>query len=384
MRQAGSERSKNFSEQLRTALMAGRYPQGRRLPPIRPLSEEYDLTPMVVRLAIQRLAEEGLLESRHGSGVYVRALPSKPVVAIVTAHDPEALGSLYFITSCALRLQERAREEGWETRIYLRRSTGGNRISTPDPEILRDINCDVLRGCFAFHARDTEPWARRAEEKGVPVVAASVNEFSLRVGTDYSSMIRAAVDLIAKTGRRRVGLVRWHDAEFGGDMFVPQFAAALASQGMEFNPAWTPDNLRHPIISGEGARMFREIWRASPRPDAVLFADDVLFHDASFQMIREAIRIPDDLLVVTHFNKGSGIPVPFPATLLQFDPADTANAMADIMRAVLRGETPTGRDIREITFHVCESDGFQDGRRAGGTTPNQHVETTTATGRGAR
>lgn len=369
MRQAGSERAKIFSEQLRTALMSGRHPQGSRLPPIRALAEDYDLTPMVVRLAIQRLEEEGLLESRHGSGVFVKALPPKPVIGVVTVHSAESPGSLYFVTSCALRLQELARTEGWETRLYMRSKATPSDKSIPDPELSRDIACGLLRGCFAFHSSTSEPWVRTAFGRQTPVVAAGEG-FPLRVGSDRPGMIKAAVDMIVSSGRRRVAFVRWSDFKRRkDDNSYSMFSAALTAHGLTANPAWIPESLAHPTVSGEGARMFRELWNSPERPDSVIFADDILFRDACFEIVGGGVSIPDDLRVVTLYNKGSGIPVPFPVTLLQFDPTETAEAMFGIMRDALRDGIPPGGRCRRVSFQTVPCDGFRGFRVEAGRNP---------------
>jgi hypothetical protein len=43
-------------------------------------------------------------------------------------------------------------------------------------------------------------------------------------------------------------------------------------------------------------------------------------------------------MVVTHYIKGSRMRVPFPAALIQFDPAAQATAMAEIILNLLEGK----------------------------------------------
>ena len=56
---------------METALLDGRWPAGARLPPERELASQYGVSRNTVREAIQRLAARGLLQSRHGTGVFV-------------------------------------------------------------------------------------------------------------------------------------------------------------------------------------------------------------------------------------------------------------------------------------------------------------------------
>ncbi|MGK8892441.1 FadR/GntR family transcriptional regulator [Burkholderia gladioli] len=63
--------------QIETGISEGRWLAGERLPAERALAESLGVSRATVREAIGRLVSKGLLESRHGSGVYL--LGNKPV-----------------------------------------------------------------------------------------------------------------------------------------------------------------------------------------------------------------------------------------------------------------------------------------------------------------
>ncbi|HVH19684.1 MAG TPA: winged helix-turn-helix domain-containing protein, partial [Myxococcota bacterium] len=56
---------------MRSAIERGELPGGSRLPPERPLAEALEVSRTTVVLAYQRLRDEGLVESRQGSGTWV-------------------------------------------------------------------------------------------------------------------------------------------------------------------------------------------------------------------------------------------------------------------------------------------------------------------------
>src|SRR4249920_392444 len=56
---------------MRSAIERGELPGGTRLPPERPLAEALEVSRTTVVLAYQRLRDEGLVESRQGSGTWV-------------------------------------------------------------------------------------------------------------------------------------------------------------------------------------------------------------------------------------------------------------------------------------------------------------------------
>jgi len=54
-----------------TAIASGRYPVGSRLPSERDLAEEFGVSRPTVREAMIALEIRGMVEARHGSGIYV-------------------------------------------------------------------------------------------------------------------------------------------------------------------------------------------------------------------------------------------------------------------------------------------------------------------------
>lgn len=57
---------------IATAISNGRYLPGQRLPPERELADEFEVSRPTVREAMLALQIRGLVEPRHGSGIYVR------------------------------------------------------------------------------------------------------------------------------------------------------------------------------------------------------------------------------------------------------------------------------------------------------------------------
>src|SRR5439155_9829307 len=60
-------------DRLRQGILSGTLPTGARLPPTRALAEELGVARQTVVLAYERLASEGYVRARTGSGTYVAA-----------------------------------------------------------------------------------------------------------------------------------------------------------------------------------------------------------------------------------------------------------------------------------------------------------------------
>ncbi|MBP3731273.1 MAG: GntR family transcriptional regulator [Mailhella sp.] len=65
-----------IEQKITQALLDGRWKLFERLPSERLLAEEFGVNRTTLRAAMTALAAKGILETRHGSGTHVRALPS--------------------------------------------------------------------------------------------------------------------------------------------------------------------------------------------------------------------------------------------------------------------------------------------------------------------
>ena len=78
-------------DRLRQGILAGTLPAGARLPPTRALAEELGVARQTVVLAYERLAAEGYVRARTGSGTYVA--PDLPDAAPAPAAPPPTAAS---------------------------------------------------------------------------------------------------------------------------------------------------------------------------------------------------------------------------------------------------------------------------------------------------
>ena len=69
-------KQKLIEQKIELALLEGRWKLFERLPAERVLAEEFSVNRTTLRAALSALAGRGILETIHGSGTRVRALPS--------------------------------------------------------------------------------------------------------------------------------------------------------------------------------------------------------------------------------------------------------------------------------------------------------------------
>jgi DNA-binding LacI/PurR family transcriptional regulator len=291
-----------------------------------------------IRNAVLLLELEGLVQRRQGSGTYVSAPPSERHVGVamgIGGFDNPAAYAFHLRT--VHRIWERLSEAGWRLKLYAWGPGETDSAQVADAEILHAAQTRQLAALVVLRMLPA-PLSQALCDAGVPLTGQD-DRSRLRVEFDVNELVRNGLKALLDAGRRRIALLGWGaplDYRRIGDVFRDQ----AAELGLEARDAWIRDELR-PDNPGAGWEEFREIWLAdAEKPDGLLVCDDVLYRDAAIAIRELRIRVPDTLMVVTHFNKGTIIPHDFPVTLLEADTEAHADALADGTLAILRGETP--------------------------------------------
>ncbi|WP_017604074.1 GntR family transcriptional regulator [Nocardiopsis alkaliphila] len=84
-----------LAEQLRTPILSGKMAPGSRLPSRTHLARTYRVSEQISRTALRLLVTEGLIESRPGSGYFVRAVPEVYRLPRTDATSGFGLGALH-------------------------------------------------------------------------------------------------------------------------------------------------------------------------------------------------------------------------------------------------------------------------------------------------
>ncbi|QDL93986.1 FadR family transcriptional regulator (plasmid) [Paroceanicella profunda] len=191
----GLTRSAEVYEGLLSAILEGRLARGARLPTEAELGRDYGVSRPVVRSALARLREDGIIASRRGSGSYVLRRPSRTVVDFVP------IGSISDIQRCyefrlefesaaaALAAQRRNEADLAALKQAYERMLESGRDGHPS------VDDDA-----AFHAR---------------LIAATHNDYYVTVHAALAPQIRFGIDLsrnltLAQASERLVQVQQEH------------------------------------------------------------------------------------------------------------------------------------------------------------------------------
>jgi len=328
---------RRVAEILRGEIASGLRP-GDRLESESALAARLGVSLPTVREALSTLAHEGLVSRRHGSGTYVIGTRRDGRIAILIDLDISHPRTSRFYLRVTQRLRRFFEERGSPARLYVGHAEPGGR--EPEGltcrEFLEDLALDRLNGVAAVAVNAHRSWMEPLRARRVPVVG-NTRGYQFRVFQDYEGLVRAGVDELVRCGRRRLALL--------GSVCPEVFESSLRTRGLPVRREWMRVAV-HGSRPGSAAAGLVAAWNASrERPDGLLVTDDLLFMDAVNAIVSLGVRVPEDLCVVTHSNRGCMPPLPFPATLLEFDPDEFADAMGAMLETLLAGRRPPRREV---------------------------------------
>lgn len=340
--------SQKLSQQVAGELrkyIAAHCKSGDALPPVRQLMVELGISHSTLRAAQSLLAQEGYLDIRHGSGVYVTGRAVTRRIGIYCELDLLQSRMSTYHREVMRGLRRYFQAHGALADIYLGEAEAGAR--QPDRptsgRFMDDVAAGRLDGVVFTEVPTTEPWLKWTTGFTLPCVGGWWTPYRCQMPHDT---MKIGVETLIGQGCRNLALLAWgHNAD--------EFAQCLAEHGLEYRPGWSRHDLE-PSLAGAGWQEFREIWSAYPmKPDGLLILDDVLAEDAAKALAELRIEVPDRLRVVTHANKGSEWGFPFPATRLEVDPAEAAEALGGMMLDLLDGK-PIAQPGKVLTVRVVE------------------------------
>lgn len=315
---------------------------GDRLPSQNELAEEFGLSFLTVREALSVLAQEGVIERSRGRDTIVIDPHGGQYIAILSELDISHPRTSYHFRCVPQLLRQRLRSHGRQVRLCIGTAIPGadnsnafiKGMSSCD-ELLEDLEAERVCGVVSV-GETTRKFAAYLKTLGVPVVGcdASLDD---RVSVDYEAIIATGMEYLLEQERRNIAFLGWQGAE--------QIARLAESYGIKVRPEWVRCDL-HPAAPAAGWEEFREIWNAGDRrPDGLLITDDLLFDDALHGMIAAGVKVPEELCVVTHVNRGGAFWSPFPVARLEVDSEAMAEAMAKIILALIERREPPERVV---------------------------------------
>jgi len=335
---------------LRTELLPG-LPQGSRLPPDRELIRRYGVSARTVREALLILEAEGTVQRQQGLGSVV-CRPNRPVALFSEMNILDPQTPRYFALLLNV-VRERLEAAGYSTRLYTGRDRTSSKPSGQDCcELFEDAEAGHLGGIIALTTTLDSPRAHRLRKAGLPMVHAA-GDSALTHAFNVRHALPEVANYLSATGCRRVGLIGWNVPHADGRCELTEcFAEALHQAGLPFSAARCRVEMSH-AVPGAGWEAFREIWSASrEKPDALIVSDENYLPEVVMALQEMRLRVPVDLLLVSHQTQHVEIPLPVPVARIELNVDALGNLLADQALAALAGNPmpPIPTELKALKF----------------------------------
>ncbi|MPN30500.1 HTH-type transcriptional repressor PurR [bioreactor metagenome] len=120
---------------------------------------------------------------------------------------------------------------------------------------------------------------------------------------------------------------------------------AMAAAGLKFDPH---SIVRWPEQTEEcGYREMKKLLQRPDRPRAIFINHDILTRGALLAVYELGLKIPQDIVLLTHFNEGNPIVSPVELTRLVYNPRLVVDSVLNDVLAQLRRETPEPGESRK-------------------------------------
>jgi len=292
-----------------------------------------------VQRAMKALADRGLVVRHKSKGTFVRKAVLPQVVAVFctdAVFDPQASPySSLMAHHLSCLLHENARE----MRIYYAPLPWGEK-TRGYADLRRDLKERRVAGIITLNRMPRE-LVDLAEKMSIPVVGVAVPHAAVNVvWVDYMDFTRRAMRRMVKEGCRRVALVGFSTDVEG--MHVDGLIQAARANGL----ALTPDDVKTGKEDNwieRGLRMGRELDLS--HYDGVIMADDIIAVGLTRALARRGVRVPEDLRLLTMWNRGSPLSLSLPAVRYEVNLEEMARQGMRMLDQMIDGRLDVRRQI---------------------------------------
>jgi DNA-binding transcriptional regulator YhcF (GntR family) len=339
---------RQIASQLRDLIQRRKIAPHTRLPSIRKLADLWETNFSTVHDALKSLVTEGLIVLSPAKGSFV-APPRRALrrICIYQHQMPETIvASQPFYPSLNLTLYRLLSKRGVTIVPYLDHRPYAKLHSMP-PDLRKmsmdgEIDAVIATEIYPHHAR----WLLKLE---VPAASLMLAQVERRISVDVADLANVVIKLALEHNRKNIGFIRkpllgQKDKEDALGLALKQAALQYGISVIlqEYDEEWA-------LIPWEqtSARLCEEFLRAPVVPDMLFIYPDSFVGGVALTLVKHRIRVPEDILVVSHRNAEIKIYMPFPMIWLTVKVEDFALGLIEQIDRQIMGEP-----LRPVTIDV--------------------------------
>lgn len=331
----------HFLDRIRSGEIAA----GMKLPSNTEIAVQTGVSVFSVQRAMQNLVRSGLIERRQRAGTFVKGNGIRLACAGIYLgrdiwHEPEH----GFYIALVRELQQVLTAHHVDVQTWPDpRSPSAH--SQPLSVLKRAVENREIQALLVPLCDTPElHWLR---ELDIPTVFNTDARISNRVDLDFRQMFHLACQKLHARGCRSVGLISNTPPVAEARTTIERYAFrnAFLDMAREFDLAVRDEWTRLPVeevslLERYGHEQFHALRQLREQPDGLVVYPDTVAKGVLLAILELGVRVPQDLCLVLHRNRGVDFVCPLPAAWLETDVAATAAAMFQQIASQLTGESP--------------------------------------------
>lgn len=317
----------------------GRLKPGDRIPSTQELAALFSVNPDTVQQSLRILSRRGLISRVRGRGTFVRDTVECRTFGIVFDKalftDADKASAAAFFNELTRLL----RDHRWNFRLFMPGCDSDAPVVIA--EIEKAIAAGELRGMIEFCST---PQLSTYVHNTCPLPFGTVD-----FAVDYGTLTRMGLNYLEERGFRSIDIFAQCSAE-PEHREISAYTAEIAS--FRARTGWTREQIRMHETGCyyiDGYELTKKLWSPGRTPpEALLIANDRVFHGAWYALLELGVRVPGDVAIITHSNRGLEPRVHVPLTRLEVDPVRFAEETLADLEAKLAGETYAMNRIQPV------------------------------------
>lgn len=312
-------------------IFEGRIKEGDRIPSTTLLADRFGVNPETIQIGLKKLTERGLIERTPGKGTFARKGYNNKTVGIVFAHEMFADSNTAFFNLFLDELRNIIEREGWSYKYFV--TTRKSEYDRTFHNFESSVKNGEIQAIIEFCSNKLiESWVK----------SSSIPHSNTDVTIDYYDFTIKGLRYLLGQGYKRIAMIMSDASE----NYVGKAISEICSEYALKNGAiqvFDCDSYQH-----EGYAAAKKILSSRKKPEALLVGHDCIFRGVLYAILETGNRIPEDIAVLTHANKGLDIFSHIPITKLEVDPADFANEVFEEVMCKISGRKYTLKPIKPV------------------------------------
>lgn len=303
---------------------SGKLSHGQKLPTTADFAKTFNVTVQTAQQSLSTLMGKGLLKRSPRLGTFINTSPMSKNIGVVFGYNPLESPDFYY-RQLLRYFGEIGASEGLNITCFF--TLGGGSFESQSRMLREDVK-NGRYACLIPVAGNPELMRWLASQEDVPWV--------WHPTLDVHSMVHGGLSYLLKRGFRKI-------------TYVSQFICAKTERGnmagIEYQGAWDAFAEKGiPFHGGmfkywggtieDGYMQIKKLMSDSKsRPEAIFINHDLLTKGALTGLREMGLKIPDDIALLTHANKGDVFESDIPLTRLEVDPYEVALSMISYVKS---------------------------------------------------